>query len=665
MFDFDEAKEEIEKNTLLTERAEQLTNLVIDQKKFVFKKNEVNFDLAPLQEKGFVDINGDTIQLTEHDFLSYFAYRAFVRKFNFELSEDIRALFHFLKAIRDHFDSGKNTGITRFLRGVDGIALFLHHRQYPRKVTSFSERPDDAEKELIFLYTDALGRFLPYHEFASADLLSLLKTLYTFHKYDEPGVANFNIFRLRQGLQQLAQIRPEKAQELEALLLDNFDGISEDIAINIWTGLIQNNRSFLLKLRDYTRKEVFQPAVIVVLSAKSLFNQEEVLEVLHLIDVIHNDSKKYRLQLPKLYGSILVNSAVSDSQIRQQCFASLNELIKQPDPEYPIAVMSELRTIEGYEPEKTELLKTLVEQEHFEQKLIPSISWVFFEFHQSSLYFDFLTSFVTKFKFKIDEEIFEYTIPSLRNKDEIAFDQHLVTFLIHDLGELRWTGSRILSKLIFHHGMTRFANNILDLPPKSQFKLFTSVLSLINEAKHTLPSVLPLLHSQNEAVREGLTSRLEILSEDYGSQVTEALNDYFPEKTEEQQAVYDRIQYYMEVFFNNAKRKTEVKELNPLHTQSAIFDNYIKSYQKHFERTINEGVDKNSIMRQLATTVVLAKGGGWQHAETGEVMQLSSFGTSMTLPRSYFVSPDNFEWDRMVDRLENWKNFLPGWEVTH
>ncbi|RZJ99945.1 MAG: hypothetical protein EOO46_21470 [Flavobacterium sp.] len=252
----------------------------------------------------------------------------------------------------------------------------------------------------------------------------------------------------------------------------------------------------------------------------------------------------------------------------------------------------------------------------------------------------------------------------MRNKKEADFDQHLIEFLIHDLGEIRWMGSRILSKLIFHDNMRHFAVNILELPSKSQFKLFTAVLSLINEAQHTLPLVVPLLESGNEAVKEGLISRLELLSEDYGSQVTDALNNYWPAKTEEQQAISDRIQHYMEDFFKRARKKTEVKELNPLHTQSSYFNTYMKSYQKHFERTINEGVDKNSIMRQLATTVVLAKGGGWKHAETGEVMQLSSIGTSMTLPRSYFVSPDNFEWDRMVDRLENWKNFLGEWEVT-
>ncbi|TCZ64635.1 hypothetical protein [Flaviaesturariibacter aridisoli] len=664
MFDFAQANEEIEKKSLLTGRTDQLINLVIDHKKFVFTKEEITFDFAPLLENGVIEISGDTVQLTEHNFLSYFAYRAFALKFNFELSEDIGALFQFLEAIRDHFDSGKNTGITRFLRGVDAISLFLHHQHYTQKVTSLFESFDNVGKARIFLYTEALGRFLPHHQFAPADLLSLLKELYAFHKYDEPGVANFNVFRLREGLRQLAQIRPEKAQELEVFLLENFDGISEDITINIWTGLIQKDRLFLSKLRDYVQREVYQPAIIVVLATKGLFNQEEVLEILRLVGEIHNNSKKYRLQLPKLYCSILANSAVLDSQIRERCFASLNELIIDPDPDFAFAVMNELRFMEGYEIEKTALLKTLVEQEHFEQKLIPSISWIFFEFHESSLYFDFLNSLTAKFKYKIDEAIFEHTIQPLRNKGEVAFDQQLIAFLIHDSGELRWIGSRILSKLILHHGMVCFATNVLDLPPKSQFKLFTSVLSLINEAKSTLPLILPLLHSQNEAVREGLISRLELLSEDYGSQVTEALNDHWPKTTEEQQTIYDRIQYYMEVFFDRAKRKTQVKELNPLYIQAANFNNYMESYQKHFERTINEGVDKNSIMRQLATTVILAKGGGWQHAETGEVMQLSSVGTSMTLPRSYFVSPDNFEWDRMVERLENWKNFLPEWEAT-
>ena len=75
-------------------------------------------------------------------------------------------------------------------------------------------------------------------------------------------------------------------------------------------------------------------------------------------------------------------------------------------------------------------------------------------------------------------------------------------------------------------------------------------------------------------------------------------------------------------------------------------------------------MDENSIFRHLATTVVLAKGGGWKHESKEEVSQLSTFSSSMTLPRKYFISPDNFDWDRKMEISEDWSKFFEGWEAV-
>ncbi|HWJ29956.1 MAG TPA: hypothetical protein VNS32_25675, partial [Flavisolibacter sp.] len=535
ILDIDQLKLEIEKKGLLVEQMNQLINLIIDQKKFVFNTEEVPLDLTLLQENGIIEINGNIIGLGEHYLLSFLAYRTFTEKLGFELSDDLSAQFQFLEAVRAHFDSGKNQGVTRFLRGLDAIALYYHHQQHHTDIIASLESLDENKKDWVYLFSEAISNFLPHHQFSPTELLNLLRWLYTFHEYNKPGVANLNIGRLREGLRLHAESQPEKSCDLMALLLNDFDGINEDIAVNIWTGLLEKDHNFLSQLKDFALNETYQPAVIVVLATKKVLNENEVNQVLCLVDEIKNESKKYRFQLPKLYGSIIANPAVSDNQIKQNCFDALKKLIIDPDSDFPFEVMGVIRFIPNWEGEKTELLKTLVAEEHFDPRLIPSISWIYLEFNESKFFFDFLKVVSAKFKFKFDEAIFEHTIPFLRDKQKTEFDQCLIEFLIHDLGEIRWMGSRILSKLIYHH-MRHFAVNILDLPAKSQFKLFTAVLSLINEARHTLPLILPMLESSNEAVKEGLISRLELLSEDYGSQISEALNHYWPEKTKEQQA---------------------------------------------------------------------------------------------------------------------------------
>ncbi|RYE56667.1 MAG: hypothetical protein EOP48_07485, partial [Sphingobacteriales bacterium] len=360
VFDFVQANKEIEANSSLIEQTNQLVNLVIDQKKFVFSKTEVDLDLSFLKENDVIEIEGDIIRLGELDLLSYLAYRAFAEKLGYQLSNDLLKLFEFLEAIRDHFDSGKTQGITRFLRGLDAIAVFYHHQNHTVDVVAFLESLDDTQKDWVYSYSEAFSHFIQHHQFKLSVLLNLLRWLYSFHKYDEPGVANLNVARLREGLQQLGEIQPAKAHELLPLLLENFDGINEDISVNMLIGLLKQDHAFFSRLQDLAKNETYQPAVLVVLATKNVLHQDEITEVIRLISDIKNDNKKYRLQLPKLYGSIIANPAVSDSQIRTKCFNLLEELIVDPDPDFPFAVMSELRFMSNNEAEKTALLKMLL-----------------------------------------------------------------------------------------------------------------------------------------------------------------------------------------------------------------------------------------------------------------------------------------------------------------
>ena len=101
-----------------------------------------------------------------------------------------------------------------------------------------------------------------------------------------------------------------------------------------------------------------------------------------------------------------------------------------------------------------------------------------------------------------------------------------------------------------------------------------------------------------------------------------------------------------------------------MYTQSKYFNDYISLHGKLFSRKLEENVDQHSILSHISTTVILAKGGGWKNETKTEISQLHKFSSSMTLPRGYFISPDNFEWDRKIDMLEDWSNFFEGWEAT-
>jgi hypothetical protein len=43
--------------------------------------------------------------------------------------------------------------------------------------------------------------------------------------------------------------------------------------------------------------------------------------------------------------------------------------------------------------------------------------------------------------------------------------------------------------------------------------------------------------------------------------------------------------------------------------------------------------------------------------------ELGYVSTSFQLPRSYFISPENFDWNFRVLYIKNWKNILKKWEA--
>ncbi|WP_367209307.1 hypothetical protein [Sphingobacterium sp. R2] len=74
---------------------------------------------------------------------------------------------------------------------------------------------------------------------------------------------------------------------------------------------------------------------------------------------------------------------------------------------------------------------------------------------------------------------------------------------------------------------------------------------------------------------------------------------------------------------------------------------------------LEEQVDKSSIVRQLATTINLSKGGGYLDKVTGKVMELKKLAYEKQFPAIYFSDPENIDAERMnnISQLDWSKEF--------
>jgi hypothetical protein len=664
MIDFTSLDKEIEEKSQRSIDTEKLVRLVIGSNKCEFNKEEIEFDISLLLKEGIIAASGDKIELSEAPLLYYISLNEFYKQFEYKLSDDVADLFVFLDKIYKYFIPKPHHGKSRFTTGINSVALWQQHQMYHSSFDSFLSTAKKEPGDSFYVFSRALSKIFLSLEHDAETILRLVTSLYNLHEFDKPDVQNLNIADLNQGIIQFAEVQPKKAKQLFTLIQPDFTLLHETLSIPLLAGLRENDPEYLQDLEILSKEEKYHVAIVCSLSAGKPISKKDISQIIDLVKKIKNPSKKYRQQLARLYVNVLRHPDLDNNDIRKDCWRELTLLACDNDADIVLSVIQILSIIKGEEQAKSQLLIECVSQDHFNANLVQVIGHTFFKFKDRDPYFDFLKVYATKYRFKADERIYSNTAQYVREHNPTQFDKRLIELAIDNNPVIRWLGERLISYLSFHRGVRNFAVDITKLPARDQFKLFTSVLSDYHEPMYTVPFLLPLLSSENEVVKEGLICRLEMLAEDYGSAVTEAMKTGWREMNADQETIFKRVERYMLKFSEQLSKKNNIKELNPWYTQSAHFNSYLDLHRTLFSRKMEQHIDEHSIFSQLATTVVLAKGGGWKHESKEEVSQLSSFSTSMTLPRKYFISPDNFDWDRKMEIYEDWSNFFEGWEAT-
>jgi hypothetical protein len=179
-----------------------------------------------------------------------------------------------------------------------------------------------------------------------------------------------------------------------------------------------------------------------------------------------------------------------------------------------------------------------------------------------------------------------------------------------------------------------------------------------HQPKDRLIPLLPLLDSESELVKESFICKLEELTEDYSGYVLEVLESNLDSKTTSQNRIIERIKNYIDNFHNQyTVAKNSVSEINPYNTHYEYIQKYNHLFRKKISKAINNGAMEESFLSMIGTnTVQLSKGGGYRLGPKKEIAQLSSFGSSLIMPRSYFINPNLYELNKGVEIKRNWND---------
>lgn len=120
----------------------------------------------------------------------------------------------------------------------------------------------------------------------------------------------------------------------------------------------------------------------------------------------------------------------------------------------------------------------------------------------------------------------------------------------------------------------------------------------------------------------------------------------------------ERITKYIEVFHNKyVDIKYSITEFNPYHTHYKEIQLFNELFSKKMNESINKGAAENSLLDILGVkTVQISKGGGWRFGTKNKISQLGKIESSFTMPRSYFINPNEFELEKVFLSREDWND---------
>lgn len=652
MTDFTIMDNEIHDSSPLSSAFVNLSKRILLLKKLQFDASDMDFDYNILVEQKKISFVGGKWIAAKDDLLYYvFLKEALFQKHQI-IGKDVDGLFTTLKIIDQHFNDRRFfSGITEFLEQVYAIALQYQYFLFsPDYLQFFSTYEKSSVNYQFWRFLGAFYRLIAFLNLPPQTMHILFRVLYSFFDLEKEGI-NSNLALLNQTVAHYGEQNNECAISITDICLGDLDFINRTILVFLWAGILTSDKRYVSRLKTLFATPAYQTPILGALS-KASFSPDEMKGVLEIIDSMEN-TEDNEMSAAELYAGYLIN-ADDNNSLATEVNRRFIALIKNPNPVIAavcVNLLNRFKTPAKIHPYLTDLITT----DYFDKRLIANIDFLLMRYDDAAMYFEFVLAFCQKNS--ISDLPVDHVAPFLRNKNIPAFDKILITHLIHDNGQVRFIAGRILRTLGNYSEHRRFEQDLTTLEETDQLKLFASVLNTFSEPKYILPFILPISISNSPKVRDFTLQKLKAYAEDYGKAVQDILEQEWQPMTAEQSAIYTNIKTHTQTFWEALEKKGTIKELNPLYIQSGLLETFTKSHGKQFSRNMTEHVEKRSAFHQIAQHVAINKGGGWQSAQSDSVSKLFTVSASMSLPRSYFISPDNFEWKRRIDQMKNWKNF--------
>lgn len=649
-------------SSTLEEEVKLLVNLILLENKYQFTKNQFLKSTKLLKKYGVIKkTKSDLITIQNSEILSYILLDTLIGKHDFLPSNDFSENFKFIDYIETVYEK-VNLNLGGFEEYFIKFFLIYTNEQFQSDFKNFIHNDSDILKENKFRFADAFVKTLPFLELPNSTLTIHLNTLLGLLN----GDGTYYIFL--NDLKKYFLSVPEKSLTIFEDLIEQ-SNYNSDILSTLIASLYSNYGKFFFNkyLQSFLKNGSHTVAIIIGFSNVELKAQDNLTFFISIYDQFFQICDE-RHKLYFIHNLITVIDNNTENEIVEKCFLEISNIIKSTNDYYIIdKVLWRIAT------SKNNTNKVLLKNTNLMYLCISSLT--FTEGHLSNLdtlicsqnvsndtFSTIIEQIAIKFPLKCLANKFQQSLRCFLVNQKKEFEQTIIQLLIHNIGFVRFLANDILG--ILSNKGYKFENDILKLNSLSQYKLWVSITTTHKEPKYILPTLLPLINSKNLFVRESFIAKIENYSENYGWSVIDLLKQELNLNNDYDKLVYERTYIHRKDFSETKIRiKQDVKELDPNYVQNRYLSNFRKNFHRNMGNTIRENVEKNSIISQLATTVILAKGGGWQIDKNREISKLSNIEQSVSLPRDFFIEPEiyNLEFTKSIN--ENWQKIFDKWEA--
>lgn len=512
-----------------------------------------------------------------------------------------------------------------------GEALELSKALYSELLTVFVSHLDilGTAPETLYNITTSLWDYFPL----SSNRTGMLRNLFT----------------------KVADITAQDTQLAEEYLdrLLNSTPYRTELIASVIAGILSDEKLTYETLNQLMADDKHHEAIAIALNATITFDPIVAAYYYAMSEKIFDTNNDIKRILTFFYQRMANNESMADEELKEKCLQRIEQLCISADTEL---VIIGLRGLGNLSQKYSELVFRIIEglaDRYCQSEIFSSCLDVFYNHQSCAEFFKLVVKRVLMVKKVFNASQTEIVLSVLYENHRHSFDSGLIVLLLDPRGVVRFAGASIIAQIInTFDSHFRFSIDLTDLLSLDQYKLWVSLLDDDARVLDFMPLILPLLHSKNAFVVESLMVRIVEEIKNYGSTVYSTLEDNMADDNPKKAELLSRVHKEMEVEFAKNDEKLKIRELDPRFTQSALLRKYFEIFEKRTSEQLEEQVDKSSIVHQLATTINLAKGGGYLDKVSGKVMELKKLAYEKQFPAKYFSDPENIDAERMNKILQ-------------